>query len=84
MISSCGPISIRGVRTQAVRGKGVCAVSHNCSSFLSSLETVAFHICALEQFLHIPGQKDTPLLPHCRLVCSLCFSKAGVEEKKLA
>ncbi|NXB60813.1 M4K3 kinase, partial [Struthidea cinerea] len=34
-----------------------------------------------EFFLHIPGQKDTPLLPHCRLVCSLCFSKAGVKEK---
>lgn len=65
VVFSCGPISRRGVRTQAVREE-VSVQSHNCSSFLSSMETVAFHICALGQFLQ---DKKTLL---CFLTADLC------------
>lgn len=63
MFSSYGPISIRGMRTQAVRKKAsVLSHTHDCSSLLSSVQTVAFHICALGQFVHIPGHSFSSLL----------------------
>lgn len=56
MFSSYGPISTRDMRTQAERKKAsVLCHTRDCSSFLSSVQTVAFHICALGQFVHIPG-----------------------------
>lgn len=75
----------KGYENSSSEGKGVCAVSHAiavASSLLWRLLLSTFvHLGSFFTFL---DKKDIPLLPYCRLLCSLCFSKAGVKVEKLA
>lgn len=84
MFSSYGPISTRGMRTQAVREKA-SVLSHAIAVASSLLwRLLLFSFVHLGSFFTFLDKKDTSLLPYCRLLCSLCFSKAGIKVKKLA